>query len=107
MIHRRHRLVVVIIYSFKNYRVTMYMYECLKQMLRSKDTFDFDHKLTIDMSHCRSEVCKLILTFQVAKIVQRKALDLRRERKVDQHSKPSDFLRETNEGNTSRGRTVF
>lgn len=39
------------------------MYKCFKQMLRFKNTFDFDYKLTTNMSHYCLKICKLILTF--------------------------------------------
>jgi len=107
MVHPQHRPVVAIIYLFRDYCVVMYMYECLEQMLRPKDTFNFDHELTTNMTHCRPKICKFILAFHVAKIVQREDLDLRREKKVDRHSKPSDFLRGNNGENTKLRRTIF
>jgi len=69
MVHRRHRPVVAIICPSMGYRVAMYIYDCLGQMLRPENTFDFGHELTTDMTHCRPEVCKFILAFQVAKVV--------------------------------------
>jgi len=83
------------------------MYECLEQMLRSKDTFDFVYESTIDITHCCPEIYKFNLTFQVAKIVQRKNLDLRKEKKFSRHSKSSDFLQEINKENTKLRRIVF